>query len=445
LKDLPGKAIHLYNLGIIYHNQKKYHEALKQYEKAIEIYERLGDLSGKIACLNNIGLLYQDQRDYNKALKQYDSVMKFQKFDVLEYNKEVAEACYYSGLIYHDQENFNKALQQYDKAIKIFNQLSDLADLATCLYNIGNIYHIKEKSSEALKNYKDALDIYDQLNDLWGRATCNNNIGLIHQDNMEYNEALRYFKEAIKIYDDLDDKESKAKTLVNIGSIHFYHGNYRKALKYYEEALNIGEAKLIKVINNNIKATIDNLTVKQILEFEYKKRREIPPKKWVDTVNSYMIEDLNIGIKEVKYYHNLISKPIDYKKNEIEELNSIGEKILEKVSKPTLYDLVVALKLELETAKKVGKFLKKHKKIDEFPIIPAESPVVSDKADIIQIEEELIKRTILPKLLEKSSRRMLEKHEDFKEKRLSMVNFEKKSSDFDYQEITDKMREFLIL
>ena len=445
LKDLPGKAIHLYNLGIINHNQKKYHKALKQYEKAIEIYEQLGDLSGKITCLNNIGLLYQDQRDYDKALKQYDSVMKFQKFDVLEYTKEIAKAFYYIALIYHDQENFNKALQHYDKAFQTFNQLNDLSDLATCLYNIGNIYHVQENLSEAMKNYKDALHIYEQIDDLWGSATCNNNIGLIYQNNKKYNEALRYFEDAIKIYDALDDKERKAKTLVNIGSIHFYHGKYRKALKCYEKALNIGEIKLKKVINDNIKTTIDNLTVKQILEFEYKNRRDIPPKKWVETVNSYMIEKLNIGIKEVKYYHNLINKSIDYKKNEIEELNSLGGRILKKVSKPTLYDLVVNLKLNLETAKKVGKFLKNNKTIDKFPIIPAKSPVVSVKADIIQVEEELIKRIVLPKLLEKSSRRMLEKHKGFKEKRLSMVNFKKKSNDFDYREITDKMREFLIL
>ncbi|MHA1933318.1 MAG: tetratricopeptide repeat protein, partial [Promethearchaeota archaeon] len=445
LKDLPGKAIHLYNLGIIYHNQKKYHEALKQYEKAIKIYEQLRDLGGKIACINNIGLLYQDRKNYDKALKQYDSVMKFQKFDVLEYNKEIAKACYYTALIYHDQENYNNALQQYDKAFQNFNQLSDLSDLATCLYNIGNIYHTQENSSDALKNYKEALHIYEQINDLWGSAHCNNNIGLICQDNKKHNEALRHFEEAIRIYDALDDKERKAKTLVNIGLIHFYQGNYRKALKLYEKALNIGENKLTKVINDNIKATIDNLTVKQILEYEYKNRRDLAPKKWVETVNSYLIEELNIGIKEVRYYHNLISKPIDYKKNEIKELNRLGEEILEKLSNPTLYDLVVKLKFNLETAKKVGQFLKKHKKIDEFLTIPAESPVVSSKGDISQTEEELIKRTILPKLLEKSSRRMLEQHKDFKEKRLSMVNFEKKSNDFDYREITDKMREFLIL
>ncbi|MHA2182884.1 MAG: tetratricopeptide repeat protein, partial [Promethearchaeota archaeon] len=445
LKDLPGKAVHLYNLGIIYHNQKKYHEALKQYDRAIKIYEQLKDNAGKIACINNIGLLYQDQKKYDKALTQYDSVMKFQKFDVLEYNKEIAKACYYSGLIYHDQENYTNALQQYDKAFQTFNQLSDLSDLATCLYNIGNIYHVQDNSSEALKNYKEALHIYEEINDLRGSATCNNNIGLICQENKNHKEALRYFEDAIKIYDALDDKEKKSKTLVNVGLIHFYHGNCRKALKQYEKALNIGESDLTKVINDNIKVTIDNLTVKQILEFEYKNRRELSPKKWLETINSYLIEELNIGIKEVRYYHNLISKPMDYKKNEIKELTRLGGEILKKVSNPTLFDLIVKLKLNLETAKKVGQFLKKQKKIEEFRTIPAKSPLVSSKGDISQVEEDLIKRTILPKLLEKSSKRMLEQHKDFKEKRLSMVNFEKKSNDFDYREITDKMREFLIL
>lgn len=39
---------------------------------------------------------------------------------------------------------------------------------------------------------------------------------------------------------------------------------------------------------------------------------------------------------------------------------------------------------------------------------------------------------------------MLEKTKEFKEQRMSMVNFRKRSNDFDYREIMNKMREFII-
>jgi len=93
----------------------------------------------------------------------------------------------------------------------------------------------------------------------------------------------------------------------------------------------------------------------------------------------------------------------------------------------------------------VGKFLKDYKIINTFPRIPADiSDVSAARPDIIPTEEKLIKRTILPKILEKSSRRMLEKTKEFKEQRMSMVNFRKRSNDFDNREIMNKMREFII-
>ncbi|MFX1388219.1 MAG: hypothetical protein ACFE9M_13455, partial [Promethearchaeota archaeon] len=234
------------------------------------------------------------------------------------------------------------------------------------------------------------------------------------------------------------------------GLINFLQGNYLSALKYNEKALKLldssglGEIKTTESITEMIKESKDNYIVKKILEFEYENQKEIPPKKWVDRVNEYMVKELNVDTNYTDYYHKLINKSMKYKKDEIEELDSLGRKIIEKISKPTLYDLIVNLELNLKTAKQVGSFLKKHKMIKDFPIIPVESPVISVDSDINQIEEELIKRTILPKLLEKSSRKMLERDKQFKETRISMANFSKTSKDFDYREIIDKLQAFLI-
>lgn len=448
LKNLPGKAIRLYNIGIIYHNQENYHEALERYQKTLEIYEQLGYLSGKIACLNSIGLQYQDQKKYDEALKRYDNIIKFHKFDILEDKKEVAKAFYYSALIYHDQGNLNKSLEQYDKAFEIFNELGDLLEVATCLYNIGNVFHVQEKLPEALRKYVEALQIFEQLNELKGITTCHNNIGLIYQDQGDYNNAVRYFKDVIEIYDAIDDKETKAKTLVNIGLIYFIQANYLTAVKYYEKTLpiltDLGEIKTINVIEEKIKESNDNYIVNKILKFEYENQQNVPPKKWVKQVNNYMVKELNIEINKTDYYHNFMKKSLNYKKTEKKELDSLGRKIIEKFSKPTLYDLIINLKLNLKTAKKVGKFLKDYKMIKKFPKFPAERVAVSREPEFNQIEEKLIKRTILPKLLEISSRKMLERSRDFKEIRISMVNFRKTSEDFDYREIINKTHEFLI-
>jgi len=450
LKDLPGKAIPLYNIGIIYHNQKNFHEAQKRYEMTLGIYEQLGYLSGKIACLNCIGLLHQDQKEYDEALKRYNSILKFHKFDILEDKKEVAKAYYHSALIYHEQGDFYKSIEQYENALEIFDQFNDKSYVAPCLFNIGNVYHALENLSEAKRYYKEALAKYKQLNDFWEMTTCQNNLGIICQELGDYKDALRYYIDVIENYDIIGDKERKAKTHGNIGLIHFLQANYIKALKYYEISLkllksyDLGETKTAKNIKEMIKESRDNYIVKEILKFEYKNRRDIPPKKWVKRVNDYMVKELKVGINETDYYLNLINKSMSYKKDDLEELNSLGSKIIEKITNPTLYDLIVSLELNLKTAKQVGKLLKNQKKIKEFPLIPVKSVLVSSDPEINQIEEKLIKRSILSKLLGKRSRKMPELDKEFKETRISMANFSKTSKDFDYREIIEKLQEFLI-
>ena len=157
-----------------------------------------------------------------------------------------------------------------------------------------------------------------------------------------------------------------------------------------------------------------------------------------------MVKELKVEINKTDYYHNLINKSMSFRKSDIEELNSLGRKIIEKFKNPTLYDLIVSLKLNLKTAKQVSKFLKNQKMIKKLPLIPVKSLIISSDSDISQIEEILIKRSILTKLLEISSRKMLKKDREFKETRISMANFTKTSKDFDYREIIDKLQEFLI-
>ena len=56
--------------------QGNYPEALKLYEEALRIAEKLGNLSGKASTLNNIGEIYRAQENYPEALKRIEKALE---------------------------------------------------------------------------------------------------------------------------------------------------------------------------------------------------------------------------------------------------------------------------------------------------------------------------------------------------------------------------------
>jgi len=102
--------------------------------------------------------------------------------------------------------------------------------------------------------------------------------------------------------------------------------------------------------------------IKKILEYEFENQREI--------TKAEMVNQLDLEISEVEYYSKLLTNPVDYEQSETKNFEQLAMKILKKYIEPSLYDLVVTLNYNLETAQKIGKFLRDKYLIEEFRIFP---------------------------------------------------------------------------
>ena len=122
----------------------------------------------------------------------------------------------------------------------------------------------------------------------------------------------------------------------------------------FEEIKEIAFEKL-----KNLRDPKETLTIiKKILEFEFENQRDI--------TKAEMVNQLNIEISDTEYYEDLLTEPVTYDESEINNLNTLGTKILKKFIKPTLYHLIIELGYDLKIAKKIGKFLKDGGFITEF-------------------------------------------------------------------------------
>lgn len=214
-----------------------FHKSIEFTEKALIIYEKLGDRSKISSCYGNIGAAYLKQADYLKALEYYQKSLKIS----MELgDKKITATCYNDiGIIYYQKGDLSKTLEYFLKTLKIYEEIDNKKSISITNNNIGGIYQGQGDYENALVYHQKSLKIAEELGDKWGIASSNNNIGGIYQVQGDYKNALTSHQKSLKIAEELGDKSGIASCNNNIGGIYETQGDYSIALEYYQKSLKI--------------------------------------------------------------------------------------------------------------------------------------------------------------------------------------------------------------
>jgi TPR repeat protein len=196
--EIDGSVDSIYNLGIIYKND------LKDYPKAIELYEKAYKL-GLSDGAYSLGILYEDfYKDYPKAIEWYEAAHKAGN----------ENAAYALGILYMDiYKDYPNAIKWYEIAYKMGD--NDAA------HSLGLLY------KDALKDYAKALEWFQISFDKHKRYASLYWIGIMYKDGIGVKQDLvkarsllqkvfdnsvrtlkQEAKEALKQLDKLDQEQS---------------------------------------------------------------------------------------------------------------------------------------------------------------------------------------------------------------------------------------------
>jgi tetratricopeptide (TPR) repeat protein len=193
--------------GVDLANREKYEEALKAFDKALEINPQFAEV------LINRGIALNNLARYEEALEDFEKAM--------EINPDFAEAWTGKGVALYYLGRYKEALEAFEKAIEINPQY------ANAWYNKGITLDKLKKYEEALKAFEKAIEINPQYADAW------NNKGVTLGHLKRYEDALKAFEKAIKI----DPKNVVA--WKNKGDALCKLEKYKDALTGYEKATKI--------------------------------------------------------------------------------------------------------------------------------------------------------------------------------------------------------------
>ena len=221
--------------------------AIRYFEKAIELVEDFDDLREFEDVLFDLSIEYQSNHDYNNAIKIlkrilnvspeneaaiYEIAYCFERLGEFDkciefYNKYIDNnpfsftAWYNLGNIYYLKNNIEKALWAYDYAV-IIND-----DFSSAHFNMGNTYMQVEDYEKAIQSYRRCLHIDGE------DALTNCYVAEAYERMEEYEVALQYYNKSRQLNPDLAD------AWLGIGIIADLKGDFKEAIGYLERAVTL--------------------------------------------------------------------------------------------------------------------------------------------------------------------------------------------------------------
>ena len=202
---------------------------------------------GIASSLKMRGVIYYYQKKYRQALVEYDSASFY--FLKLEAIDSIAAVNYNKALIYQELgndffigTNKDSALSYYQKAQKILENQKATTNLSSIYLNIGNLY-IKQKEFDKARFYLNQSDSLYRWNtgDTTGRAENRKLWGDYYFYRGEKDSFPHYYTEAEKLYLQLADTANYAKLLNDRGMSYFMQTYYDSAFYYFDKSLQIKE------------------------------------------------------------------------------------------------------------------------------------------------------------------------------------------------------------
>ena len=135
--DSPRRAAWIHQLGILAQARGDYHEAARQYQRSLDIEERLGDQAGMATSYHNLGILAQHRGDYDEAARQYQGSLDIR--ERLGDQAGMADSYFQLGILAQDRGDYDEAARQYQRSLDIEERLGNQAGIAISYSQLGSL------------------------------------------------------------------------------------------------------------------------------------------------------------------------------------------------------------------------------------------------------------------------------------------------------------------
>jgi serine phosphatase RsbU (regulator of sigma subunit)/tetratricopeptide (TPR) repeat protein len=273
--------------GMVMYYQGEFLHAVGYYEKAIVLFNVLGDEEGESSNLLRLANANYQLARYDIALGHYQHALTI--FEKINHKAGMIAVLNGMALIYFSQEQFEKALETHLTLLNMNRERQDQEEIGRSLHNIGNVYNkmagdslitrfgdfymdsIKaEPSDKYLELFQEALDYYEQAMEVWEQEDYNegikgslNNIGIIYVTAAMPDMALPYLRRALTIAQELNDRAVESSIYLSLGQVYLLYENFGSASEYLKRSLELALELDTKETLMGVYEVLSDLNIKQ--------------------------------------------------------------------------------------------------------------------------------------------------------------------------------------
>ncbi|QJX00764.1 CHAT domain-containing tetratricopeptide repeat protein [Frigoriglobus tundricola] len=272
-KDLDDQRLKWNRVGLEASEKRQYPDAVKAYEKALEIAHRLYPMTefpnghAKLSnSLSNLALTYYAHEKYEAAEPLFKDALEMRKRLFQGDHPSVADSLNDLAGMYNAQRRYGAAEPLFKAALDMRRRLfrGDHAGVANSLNNLAALYNAQKKYGAAEPLFKEALDMHRRLykGDHPGVATSLNNLAFFYRDQGKDGAAEPLFKEALDMYKRLDkgDRLELTNGIDYLALLYRDQGKYAAAEPLFKEVLDMRK-RLYKGDHPDVATSLNNLAL----------------------------------------------------------------------------------------------------------------------------------------------------------------------------------------
>ncbi|CAF3464339.1 unnamed protein product [Rotaria sp. Silwood1] len=282
LSEIDLATIHN-DFAYAYRDSHRYQEALKHYQKALEIRQKLGPAHEEdlATTYSDFGWLLMNMGDTQKALDFHQRALNIRERILGHNNVDTAMSYNCIGLVAAKTGDFDRALTCLEEALAIRQRCLSAYNPYTAMSysSLGSYYealseHFQKKNmrdkalqyrSQALDMNKQALLIYKTSVPPTHGILANSyaSIGSIYLNQEQWQKAIEHLMACATIQRK-KGISTLACTLNQLGQAYSGQGEYQQAITSYQEALTVAEKnnnnELVTQLKTNIERCKQNLS-----------------------------------------------------------------------------------------------------------------------------------------------------------------------------------------
>ena len=239
----PDIATSTSNIAYVYFKKADYPPAIEKETVAIRIYE--DDLGEKAPVLADhftfLATLYYRSGKYADAIVYQDRVISSVRNAKTPDTRTIGVATNNLGLFLKADGKYDEAIAKFKASIELLVKAGDRANEATARHNLGNTYEAKGDFPAAQDCYRQAVIIEQELHDKTNEADTLLDLAGVLARQRQSGPALDTYRSALAIEKELDDRGMQAYALNGIGDLYKSADQYDQATETYLQAINIRE------------------------------------------------------------------------------------------------------------------------------------------------------------------------------------------------------------